>query len=398
VQGLAPGRTHVLAVFVDDELREKVEVEIEPLPEDWTSCRVTYPTDVTQDVICTSGWEGPDGVFACVDRTGAPVWSIQHPGGEALAVVTPLAGGGFAAVGWSKSAVVIFDERGALLKEISHSWLNGQTRFQHDWIDMHELIVIEEGRWKGAFAFLTKTVETIEEEQIYSGGIVVFDRANDEVLWDWQMHGELGDGQPIDTAMSYDRAGQGAASHGSDWDHANALIHRVGDADREEFWVSLRNQDWIIAIDVDTDEILWRLGYEGDFAGGDDTWFYQQHAPEIRVVDEEPHLVLFDNSAIRADGDGGASRVLELAVDEEAMTVELVSELTGFFSPAGGDADVSADGDRLMYVVGVEEPPYIAEVSWPEGELLWRYECELEQMYRADLYPSVYERRPDAQR
>jgi hypothetical protein len=258
---------------------------------------------------------------------------------------------------------------------------------------MHEVLPITEGQWAGAIAFLTKTTDRIGYADIQGGGIIVFDVERKEVLWDWSVHGELGDGISIDPALDYRREGM-LKNESWDWDHSNAIIMRVHENGDEEIWLSMRDQDWIVSIDTDTDRVLWRLGREGDFTGNVDTWFFQQHGPELHVIDGTPHVLLFDNGMFRAIGESRQSRVIELVLDEERMNVTLVAAIDGFYSPTGGDADLLPDGQHLQYLVGDGEDRYVAEVTWPEGEEIWRMSCDTEDpLYRAAYAPSIYDQR-----
>ena len=400
VLGLAADSEHALTVLVDDQPAADVVVDTAPLEDDWQLCSVDGVGE-PKEIVCTNGWIGDDGVYFCVDRDGEPIWSLQHPDGETLPVVSPLPEGGFAAVSGSKSILAIFDERGGLEAEYSMSWFSERTRYEHEFIDMHEVIPITEGQWDGAIAFLTKTTEKVDNAERQGGGVIVFDLDNQEVLWDWSVHGVMGDNKPIDPLLDYHRDGL-YDEEPWDWDHVNALLHRMHDDGREEIWISMRDQDWLVSVDPDTDRVLWRLGREGDFGGSPDTWFYQQHGPELQIVDGEAHIFLFDNGTVRHDG-ARRSRVIELALDEEKMKVELVAELSGFYSRTGGDADLLPDGEHVQYVAGdppstSDTLPYIAEVSWPEGEEMWRMSCDTDQLYRAHYATSIYAQNDSSQK
>lgn len=389
VLGLAAGKTHALTVLVDGRAADTVEVSTPALDDDWQMCEAEGDF-APKEVVCTNGWHGEAANYMCVDRSGQPVWSLAHPDGEIMLAVRSLPSGGFAAVGDSKSMVAIFDERGALVNELTAQDLQDKTRFRHTWIDMHEIIAISEGAWAGAVAFLTASVDEYDDQDIVGNGIVVVDPDTLEVLWDWSAHGVHGDNQAIDPKMPYDRLGMLEEQH--DWLHANALLHRVRPDGGEEMLVSLRSQDWIIAVDTETDEIRWRLGQGGDFAGDSDAWFFQQHAPELHVEGDKLRMFVFDNGNIRPS-DEGFSRVIELELDEQAMTATLISEVGGFFVEGHGDADLLPGKDRLQYVIGWEGTPYVEEVSWPGGEPLWRLDCpEVHELYRATYFPSLYER------
>ena len=390
VLGLSADATHTLTVLVDGQAAATVEVSTDPLPLGWEGCEVSGDWQ-PEEVVCTNGQDADGANYFCVDRAGQPVWSLSHPDGETMLAVRSLPDGGFAAVGDSKSMVALFDERGALTAEITPLDLEGRTRFEHGWIDMHELIAISEGQWAGAIAFLTATGDEVAEGFRIGGGIVVLDPVTLEVLWDWSAHGMLGDDVPLDPALDYSRFG--LLGEQPDWLHVNALVHRIRDDGGEEFWVSMRSQDWIVAIDAQTDAIRWRLGRDGDWSGPDEAWFYQQHAPEVSVVDGELRLLVFDNGTRRPEGDGKRSRVVELALDEASRAVSVIGEVDGFFTAGHGDADLLPGRDRLQYVVGWSETPSVEEVRWPDGEALWRMDCpDSDELYRSTFFPSLYER------
>jgi hypothetical protein len=392
VLGLAAGMTHSLEIVADGLLAKTVEVTTDPLPAGWPTCEVEGEL-VEQEVVCTNGKSAEGKVYHCVDKAGRPVWSLRHPDGVSIVTVRSLPDGGFAAVGASSSLVAFFNARGERTAEYVHTWFSGKTRFDHHTIDMHEVIAIAEGKWAGAVAFLTATIDTIDGEELLAPGIIVMDPQTGAVLWDWLAHGQLGDGTPIDPAIDFTRDGSFGQQEDTEGDvlHANALLHRLYPDGHEELWLSLRHQDWIISINPETDGVNWRLGVDGDFEGPDVAWFHQQHAPEVRVQDGETRLLIFDNGVYHP-GKTGESRVVELAIDEEAMTVEHVAEVGGFYAFGAGDADLLHDGERLQFVVGWDEPTKIVEVSWPDGEELWRMTCDGGVLYRVNSFPNIYDR------
>lgn len=89
---------------------------------------------------------------------------------------------------------------------------------------------------------------------------------------------------------------------GTDWTHTNAVIYSADDGN---LIVSMRHQNWVVKVDYNngagTGDILWKLGYQGDFTlvGGTDPtdWFYAQHGPSFATANTTGQfsLVLFDN-------------------------------------------------------------------------------------------------------
>jgi arylsulfate sulfotransferase len=87
-----------------------------------------------------------------------------------------------------------------------------------------------------------------------------------------------------------------------DWTHTNAVIYSADDGN---LIVSIRHQNWLVKVDyangAGTGDIIWKLGYQGDFAliGGTDPtdWFYAQHGPSFVSTNTTGKfsLTLFDN-------------------------------------------------------------------------------------------------------
>ena len=126
-----------------------------------------------------------------------------------------------------------------------------------------------------------------------------------------------------------------------DWTHTNAVIYSADDGN---LIISIRHQNWLVKIDyangAGAGDILWHLGYQGDFAlqgVADPTdpsnWFYAQHGPSFATSNTTGKfsLVLFDNGDDRVFASGvtcGAagqlpclySTVPLLELDETAKT------------------------------------------------------------------------------
>lgn len=393
----------------------------EPLPDTWPRCEPIHrdePESVGDDeVFCTNADAGEESIYFCVDRDGEPVWGMPHPQGEGVHAFRVLADGSFAMASDTRSMLALAEPTGAPGMAWTPSWLEGRTRFAHHWIDNHEVIQLREGQWEGALAVLTQVFEEPEGgETIQAPGIVVLDPVSGEVYWDWSAAGhDLGDGQSIDPALPMERSG--LYTEGSQWVHANALLHRVEDG-QELFWVSMRHQDWVATVLVDSDAIGWRLGHEGDFTLVDDLdapepqpvdasgWFFQAHAPEwVEQQGSRTRFLLFDNGIVRPDVDADAtpwSRVVEYTIDTQTMQAQRgftygsadPSSEDWFFSSGTGDADMARNGTRIQLVKGYDEhePPFLAEISYPEGELIWKLSCpDQTELYRVNWAPSLYE-------
>jgi hypothetical protein len=386
------------------------------MPSTWEGCEATSQDGFDlEGVICTGTGENTHPFyFFCVDRTGEVVWAISRPDQNHMMYLEPLDDGTFAAVG-CYDYIAYFDEWGDLTGELPGSDLQpADLRFDHSFIDHHEVIEITEGQWRGAVALLTRAYDVFEGEDKGGAGIVVLYPDSGTVMWDWTCHGERGDGVPIDPKLDYSRETLLDDGMGGDFHHANTLVHEVEEDGREYFWVSLRNQDWIIKVDVATDEVVWRLGYEGDFDlvedldGGSpassEEWFFHQHRPVILNVgtDGRKDVLIYDNGTVRVTDGGLAStlnpysRVITLKIDEDSMRAAVIFDYgpgpgqeghwwTGIY----GNASMLPEQEAVVFTQG--NYPILVDVSYPEGEERWRYSCPSGSFYRVDYYPSLYE-------
>jgi len=170
-----------------------------------------------------------------------------------------------------------------------------------------------------------------------------------------------------------------------DWAHANAVV-----PDDDGGWVvSLRHQDALVKID-DQGELVWILGDPSGWVApwsdalltpeGDLSWPYHPHAPELRRVDGELRVLLFDNGNeghtpyTAGPPSPPASRLVEFAVDESAGTVR---ELWAYEHADGaplaafalGDADRLDEGDVLGVWGMLDAEGGVANTSTGRGNL-----------------------------
>lgn len=144
-----------------------------------------------------------------------------------------------------------------------------------------------------------------------------------------------------------------------DWSHMNA-VEKFPD---ENAWIfSCRNQHALFKLDLDTNEIVWKLGMQGDFTMKDDFQFYKQHAPEILA---NGNILLFDNGH---PDYRQYSKAIEIKYNTDNMTAEVVWSYRpdpDIKTYAYGDADRMPNGNTLM-TFGWEEDTnfsYIIEVT-----------------------------------
>jgi hypothetical protein len=198
-----------------------------------------------------------------------------------------------------------------------------------------------------------------------------------------------------------------------DWTHTNAIRYSPTDGN---LLVSIRHQNWIIKIDYangnGTGDILWRLGYQGDFTlvGGTDPtdWFYAQHGPSFATSNTAGSfaLTLFDNGDDRVFppsvtcGSLGAppclySTVPVLQIDEAAKTATITFHQTApWYSFFGGNAEVLANGN-VEYCESAGGPGgnqgEVYEVTQDSSpQTVWHMTVTGQYAYRGQRMPSFY--------
>ena len=172
-----------------------------------------------------------------------------------------------------------------------------------------------------------------------------------------------------------------------DWSHANAIVWLE---DSHQIMLSLRHQLGVFMIDWDTDELMWKLGPNGDFTlldGDENDWFYNQHSPELQP---DGTWLLYDNGTERPNG-GQYSRAVRLEIDEQAMTARVVWEHvipTG--TPVQGDADRLHNGNILACAGGVLNtgnlPRLVEATNDDASEVVWEVTVDgagASNLYRA---------------
>lgn len=198
-----------------------------------------------------------------------------------------------------------------------------------------------------------------------------------------------------------------------DWTHSNAVIYSPDDGN---IVLSSRHQSWVMKIDYNngsgTGSILWRLGYQGDFAlaqGTDPTlWFYSQHYPSlISHSGQQMELAIWDNGDARVlDSSTGAtcttncySRATHFQLDESTRVASLAwSDTPGLFSIWGGSINQLSNGNVEFDINGLAVPPtgsVVSEVQevtqTPTPQVVWQMDFDAPSTaYRAYRVPSLY--------
>jgi hypothetical protein len=198
----------------------------------------------------------------------------------------------------------------------------------------------------------------------------------------------------------------------ADWTHCNAILYSPDDGN---LLVSRRHQSWIIKIDYNNGKglgnIIWRLGYQGDFAllGGTDPtdWFYGQHGESFVGPNTSGNftLAIMDNGNFRVFPPGVAcgtvgsppclySSALLLQIDETYKTAAIVSQYQpGEYSFWGGNAELLSNGDiEANFNAGA--PGSFSDifeiVPGAAPSVVWHLRTSAQNAYRGLRLPSLY--------
>jgi len=206
-----------------------------------------------------------------------------------------------------------------------------------------------------------------------------------------------------------------------DWTHGNAVVYSPEDGN---LLLSMRHQSWILKIDYNngagTGNILWKLGYQGDFALSpvDDPsiWFSFQHFPSI-VSQNGPQttLAVWDNGNTRVMDTSGTlctngasigspnacfSRAAVFQIDESTRVATLAwQDQPGNQSIWGGSINQLANGNVEfdMNAPGFAPSPNVAseiqEVTQTANpQTVWKMDILPipNYAYRAYRVPSLY--------
>jgi len=200
---------------------------------------------------------------------------------------------------------------------------------------------------------------------------------------------------------------------GADWTHSNALLYSPDDGN---LLLSVRHQFWVIKIDYangqGSGDILWRLGYQGDFnllnSDNPADWFYAQHFPNIVSANSSGvfQLAVFDNGDNRVLSTSGDvcgasgqpacySRAVIYDVNETDMTAVVrwsdtlpysfwggaIQQLpnTNVFVNSTTPLDLENKSARIMEVTSDDSP-----------QVVWKLEVEGQNSYRTIHLPSLY--------
>ena len=289
----------------------------------------------------------PFGIMNAIDMDGTLLWEFINPVMGPVWEVEVMPGGNLLAIGGYKIFEIAYpDYSRELLWEHGKY---GEVEAHHD-VDVLS---------DGSIIFLYYDLVYLDDwEWTISDGIRIVNRKTGEIVWDWRLIDHLPTDHYCtrciqDYWMVY-------GTLGKDWSHSNSVTF---DAAASAVYLNLRNLNRILKIDYPSGEILWILGDNGDFGEG---LLHHAHDPQFLP---NGNILLFDNG-LHASVPTFGSRVIEIAVDGEARTAEIVwqySEYPAIMDYIMGDADRLPNGNTL-----ITYGPHgrLVEVT-PDGRKVW---------------------------
>jgi hypothetical protein len=248
--------------------------------------------------------------------------------------------------------------------------------------DLHDFELLDNGNAM-LLAYRKRQVDLSEFGGPADGAVwdtVIAERTPDgRTVWQWDGadHMDLAD---VPDAEAKAQFVESPPSGAADYAHPNSLeIAEDGDV-----LVSIRHYDCVYRIDKESGDIVWAFGgpncAENDFEISGDPYDGPSHQHDATLLDDG-HLMVFDNGNLRK-GEKQVSRVAEYALDEDAMTAELVwSHDDGRYTDIMGSAERLDNGNTLIGWGALTDPAIsevtpngktVFEVSLPAGQLVYR--------------------------
>ena len=345
--------------------------------------------------------------IAAFDTAGKIVWYYDYPLTEGIPMGVKVLSNGNIGVVISRNKQVYreIDLAGSVLREISADALNQQLSAAGSPIVVAELHHDFAELPGGKTALLyseARTLADVPTYQVLGDGIIVVDSDN-KILWTWSSFDHIDTNRrPWWLLLK----GQ-LPSPVYDWTHANTLVYSPSD---RSLVVSMRHQNWVFKIDFQdgfgSGDILWRLGYQGDFVlqGSTDAadWFYNQHFPSLITDGTSPlQIAILDNGDQRPTDSLGTqcmttnscySRPIVMSLDETAKTATLDWGPHVSYSNFGGEIKKLGDG-RIEYtlstVPGFIGGRMIESTMDPTPTEVWRLDVN-QLAYRGERLGSLY--------
>ena len=219
--------------------------------------------------------------------------------------------------------------------------------------------------------------------------------------------------------------GQTPKGFDADWTHSNNMLYSADDGN---LLLSMRHQNWIIKINflggkasgapTGSGDIMWRLGYQGDFklidtvdaSGGSDpaNWFYAQHGMNYFTQNTTGvfRIGLMDNGNDRVFTTGQVqcapyqgpktqcySTMPVLELNETNMTATMITHFIQndtFFSFFGGNADLLSNNDIEVDFCASDLGAFVYELDPTGKQIIWQGFTPKANQYHAYRLPSLY--------
>ena len=265
---------------------------------------------------------------------------------------------GPAADGWGYADIYLMDANYRVLTTVSTSG----SLPAHE-TDFHDAVITDDDTML-IMAYVTTQADLSEvggeaDGWVHDGVVQEIDIETGEVLFDWSALDHV----PVTDAMHELDGDEGTRDEPFDYFHVNSATLD----DDGHILISARHTHAVYKLDRDTGEVIWTLGGSGsDFDMPDEAVFAWQHSA---ARDTDGTLVLFDNHVREADADE-SSRGLRLALDEDAMTAEVVTEYTPpEHRPSGWMANTQLLDNGDVFI-GWGSQPFYSEYT-RDGELIY---------------------------
>ena len=351
----------------------------------------------------------PTGVCA-TDLDGMVVWyylnqsDLKYQG--APLPLKPLASGNFMALITNRYSRPVplarygvlreFDLAGDTIREIDIPTLNQKIRnmktpfgrsvkaeyFSHDFWNMSN----------GDVVFIVQELANLPGTgDVWGDSLIVLDQSFNPV-WVWSTFDVLDINRH---PYSWDPA--------RDWTHSNA-VQQTPDGN---FLLSVRNQSWVLKIDYagGTGNVLWKLGYQGDFQlqnANNDDWFFAQHFPHILTTSGSniTSLTVIDNGNYRVPWPlmKQYSRALIVKIDETSnpKTAKIAWQWPSapdFYSYWGGSVVKLPNGNMEICMSDPypdQDISFAIEVDATTLQTVWEMLIMPADAYRSYRIPSLY--------
>ena len=146
-------------------------------------------------------------------------------------------------------------------------------------------------------------------------------------------------------------------------------------------------------MDMNTKQILWKFGRDGDFAmlsENEFPWTDFNHTPQLVREGSVLHLLFFDNGL----NERHYSRVIEYKLDESAMTAEITFEYDGrnagrgWFAEQGWGTVHYLENGNILVGTGLVDPPAkssIFEIA-RDGRVVWELNNYQDENFMVEIY------------